>query len=154
MEWKTIEGYEQYEVSNEQGLVRNKKTGRILKQWKHKTGYLMVSLCKDGKKKNHSVHRLVAIMWIPNPDNLETVNHIDHNKENNNADNLEWMSRNNNAKDGSKMRATQKVYCVELDKTFDSIREAERLTGVAHVGDCCQGRRKTAGKMHWKYVES
>lgn len=151
MEWKTIQGYEQYEVSNE-GQVRNRKTGKILKQWKDKGGYLLVTLFRNGKQKWYLVHRLVAQAFIPNPNNLATVNHIDHNKENNSVSNLEWMSLEDNIRDGK----NKKVYCVELDQTFDSIREAERETGInnASISQCCKGRLKTAGKMHWKYVES
>lgn len=165
MEWKTIQGYEQYEVSNE-GQVRNKKTGRILKPGNNR-GYLQVLLCKNGKQKWFLVHRLVAIMWIPNPNGYPVVNHIDENKENNSVDNLEWCSYKYNINYGTcQQRKGQakkdsgnggkKVYCCELDQTFNSISEAERETGIWHqsIGRCCKGRQQTAGKMHWKYVES
>ena len=156
MEWKQIvvDGVEyDYEVSDEQGLVRNMRTGRILKARKNeKTGYILAMLYKNGKQKHFLVHRLVAIMWIPNPNNYDSVNHKDHNKENNNADNLEWMSIGDNVRDGR----SKKVYCYELDQTFNSMAEAERETGVRqpYISACCQGKQKTAGKYHWKYVES
>lgn len=165
-EWKTIEGYENYEVSTA-GQVRNKKTGKILKQWKNNRGYLKVNLCKNGKQKCFSVHRLVAIHFITNPHNLPEVNHINENKEDNSVDNLEWCTRQYNVNYGTgKERAgktmknkkihCKKVYCVELDQTFDSIGEAERKTGIRqqNIGACCSGKLKTAGKYHWKYVES
>ena len=159
MEWKTIEGYEQYEVSNEQGLVRNKKTGRILKQWESR-GYLQVRLYGDNGKKTCSVHRLVATAFIPNPNNLTDVNHIDENKLNNSVSNLEWLSHGNNVRHGTGItrRAktrNRKVYCVELDQTFNSITEASEETGVgcSHITECCQGIYKTAGEYHWKYVD-
>lgn len=163
-QWKTIEGYE-YEVSSE-GRIRNKKTGRILKPAKNSSGYLQVVLCKNGKKKSLFVHRLVADVWIPNPDNLPQVNHINENKEDNRVENLEWCTRQYNINHGtrgerqSKTRkekgsCCKKVYCYELDKTFDSISEAGRKTGATREGilRCCQGKQKTTGGMHWKYVD-
>ena len=148
-QWKTIQGYENYEVSSE-GDIRNKK-GKILKPGKNSCGYLYVVLYKNGKRKNFLVHRLVAIAFIPNPENKPTVNHIDENKENNDVSNLEWMTQ----AEQIEYSKTRKVYCVELDKTFGSIMEAERLTGVSYhcIGKCCQGKHQTAGKMHWKYVD-
>lgn len=92
-EWKDIRDYEAfYEVSN-YGLVRNKKTGRILKTADAGKGYLYVNLgkCDKGKTKNFKVHRLVAEAFIPNPKNLPQINHKDLNKQNNRVDNLEWV---------------------------------------------------------------
>lgn len=94
--WKDIEfNPEVYEI-NEVGDVRNKKTGRILKPRKNRNGYLQVILCKDGKRKTFLVHRLVAIAFIPNPENKRTVNHKDENKTNNCVENLQWMTDKEN----------------------------------------------------------
>src|SRR5699024_9812635 len=86
----TIEGYEHYWVSN-QGRVSNSRTGRFLKPNLNR-GYLQVTLSNKGVKINKYVHRLVGLVWIPNPDNKETINHIDGVKTNNHVDNLEWMT--------------------------------------------------------------
>lgn len=59
-------------------------------------GYPRVTLWYGKRKQTISVHRLVASAWIPNPDNLPEVNHIDGNRTNNRADNLEWVSRSAN----------------------------------------------------------
>lgn len=152
--WKTIEGYENYEVSTA-GNVRNKSTGRILKPYENGVGYLQVGLCKDGKRKKILVHKLVASVWIPNPHNYDTVSHINHDREDNSVDNLQWMSKSNCGKNTAKPKM-KKVYCYELDQTFDSIKEAGRKTGVAyqHIGEYCRGKRKTAGGYHWEFVES
>lgn len=102
-EWKDIERFEgKYQVSN-LGRVKSlaRKIGtsyhhdRILKQSKTKDGYLRVRLLdkKSALDMTQRVHRLVAEAFIPNPDNLETVNHKDGDKTNNNVSNLEWMDR-------------------------------------------------------------
>ena len=92
-EWRTISEFPKYEVSN-LGRVRNKKSLRILSPVLNKeNGYLQVPLC-DGAggrfwRKNH---RLVAIEFIPNPNNLPTVNHINFDKSDPRVENLIWMS--------------------------------------------------------------
>ncbi len=86
-EWKNIQDYENYEVSN-LGNVRNKKTGRILKSY-DKGGYAVIGLSKT-KGKIFQVHRLVCQAFILNPENKPQVNHIDKNGLNNNVKNLEW----------------------------------------------------------------
>ena len=109
-EWRDIKGYEGcYRVSN-YGRVKSisrlvnsspdKRTvpERILKQQVLRSGYMSVGLWKDSHFLRLPVHRLVAIAFLPNPDNLPQVNHRDGIKTNNNADNLEWCSRSENMK--------------------------------------------------------
>ena len=112
--WKDVVGFEDYyEVSNT-GKVRRKKgktvykDGRIarfsqtvLKPSVFKKGYLMVFLSVKSKKKAKSVHRIVAEAFIPNPENKETVNHIDCDKTNNHVSNLEWMTNRENTIHGT-----------------------------------------------------
>lgn len=106
--WKDIQGYEGlYAVSN-MGHVRSfadtnpiNRRNRILKPaFDGKGNYLFVGLHKDGKVKQVYIHRLVAIAFIPNPDNLPQVNHKDECKTNNRADNLEWCTRSYNSRYG------------------------------------------------------
>lgn len=80
--WKTIENYDDYQVSN-LGNVKSLKFGKekILKAGLIGNGYLQVSLCKNGIKNNWLVHRLVANAFIQNPYNLPVINHIDENKK-------------------------------------------------------------------------
>ena len=108
-EWRDVKGYEgNYMVSN-LGRVKslvgwngNKYTKRdkILNPYKQKVGQeycrLVVKLCKNGKKKDGKVHRLVADAFIPNPENKPNINHKDGNPLNNIASNLEWCTQREN----------------------------------------------------------
>lgn len=114
--FKDVEGYEgKYQVSNKgrvKSMAREIKNGpnksatrhlpeKILKNDIIRNGYAQVAFWKDGKKKNHLVHRLVAKTFLSNPQKLPDVNHIDENKINNQIDNLEWVSRKQNMNHGT-----------------------------------------------------
>ena len=109
--WRPVVGYEGlYEVSS-YGRVRSLDRydsknhfikGRILKLSDDGRGYLFVQLSSNGKVKKFLVHRLVAIAFIPNPDNLLEVNHRNEDKSNDNVDNLEWCTRKYNINYGSR----------------------------------------------------
>lgn len=92
--WKQIKNFKDYEVSDE-GEVRSLKYGKktILKGRLSKDGYIRYALRKDGKAYEYKAHRLVAEMFIPNPENKETINHKNGDKTCNNIDNLEWATR-------------------------------------------------------------
>ena len=106
--WVPINGYKYYEVSN-LGRIRSIshrtlkpyrfREGRVLAQSKVRNGYMRVSLTQEGKhKKSASVHRLVANAFVPNPENKKYVNHKNGNKEDNRAENLEWVTASENSK--------------------------------------------------------
>lgn len=87
--WQVINDYPRYEVSD-CGDVRIIKNKQILKKSVDTRGYYKVTLINDEGRKTLFVHRLVATAFVPNCNNLSQVNHIDENKQNNNANNLEW----------------------------------------------------------------
>lgn len=108
--WRNITGYEgYYQISNtgrvksmerfvkspSGGLLRLKE--RIRKP-SNVRGYWGVGLCKDNIKHGFLIHRLVALSFIPNPDNKKEVNHKDGNKQNNHVSNLEWVTSSENSK--------------------------------------------------------
>ena len=89
--WKILDNFLNYEISS-YGNLRNKTTNNTFNPC-IKSGYLGTSLKhNDGDVKPMKIHRLVALSFIPNPENKYSVNHIDHNKLNNNLSNLEWAT--------------------------------------------------------------
>jgi hypothetical protein len=93
--WKEIDDYDNYSVSSF-GRVRNDTTGKFLKAGIGTTGYYKVSLCKNGKGKTITVHRLVCNTFIDNPFNKPCVDHIDNNKLDNHVTNLRYASHTEN----------------------------------------------------------
>ena len=180
--WKDIEGYEGlYQVSNlgrvrslGRDIVRRTRygtmapyhiNGRVLKPLHSQGDYCYVHLFdKDGTSTNHKVHRLVAMAFVPNPDNLNEVNHIDEDKDNNRADNLEWCKHVDNCNHGtrnerSKTKRSKPVQQLDAEGNvvaeYPSTIEAERETGTNRyqIRMCCNGKYKTAGGYRWKFKE-
>lgn len=100
--YKDIPGFTKYEI-NKHGVIRNAKTHYVIAQRMNEYGYLYVELIDDnGKVCIRYVHRLVAIVFIPNPDSLPVVNHIDECSVHNSVDNLEWVTHKENANHGTR----------------------------------------------------
>ena len=153
-QWKKIDEFPIYSVSN-CGRVRNDMTGNVLLGGYDRDGYKQVTLSYNSKQYNRRICRLVAIAFIPNPENLPQVNHKDENKENDYAYNLEWCTALYNNNYGHRVSKTRrKVQCVETNKIYDGMRIAEEQTGVKHqfIYKACKNSNRTAGGFHWKYV--
>lgn len=128
--WTKIPGFENYDI-NECGQIRGwfHEEPFILKTKLDRYGYEQVQLTKDKKRYWVTVHRLVAITFVPNPNNLETVNHIDHNTTNNHYKNLEWLSRGDNTRDARGTRVVR----VDTGEVFKSIALAAESINVHKV---------------------
>tara|TARA_R110000772_G_scaffold58156_1_gene131690 strand:- start:17 stop:469 length:453 start_codon:yes stop_codon:yes gene_type:complete len=90
-----IQGFPNYLIYDD-GRVFNRKYNRFLDGTKNEFGYLSVGLSNGESRKLFKIHRLVALQYIPNPENKPDVNHIDGDKTNNNIENLEWATRAEN----------------------------------------------------------
>lgn len=196
--WKPIPGYEGlYEVSsygNVRSLPRTKSNGKgivaiagkVLKPYlnrhgeKAKYGYYLVDLNKNGKAKTITVHRLVALVFLPNPENKPEIDHINTIRTDNRAENLRWCDRyenyhnplsvekhkgekgwNHTSEAKARIRENQpnmrKIEQINLDgvviNIWDGIKLAARETGISqpNISNCCIGKRKTAGGYYWRY---
>ncbi len=179
-EWRDVVGYEgYYQVSNLGNVKR--KTSIVKSALLHLNGYktvkehimkpsvmnkyLSVRLCKYGVSKTKKVHRLVAEAFIPNPQNLEQVNHKDENKLNNRADNLEWCTCLYNQNYGTRKEKREHSQVKEIQKidvkthkvieTYFSLMNASKMNGLSFkaISRCATGKSKTSGGYIWRYVQ-
>ena len=165
-------GYPNYTITDDGRVfsLNYMHTGKKkeLKPQKNINGYNRMELSIEGKKKKFMVHRLVALAFIPNPDNLPEVNHKDENKTNNMVGNLEWCSIKYNNTYGTRLERVSKIQLNRKDKSrpvkqftkdgvfikeYPSMHEVERQTGFyySHIGKCCKGRYKQAYGYIWRY---
>lgn len=179
-QWKKILDFPNYSVSNS-GFVRNDRTGKIRALSLDTYGYPQTILTREGGiRKCAKVHRLVATAFIENPYNKPMINHIDGNKQNNSVNNLEWCTNQENQdhywrvidnEEHHKRRVESRkgkgllsdnpnakmVICVETQKIYNTLKEAEidtgtRYTDISQVCHKVKGR-KTAGGFHWEFVK-
>ena len=169
-QWADIDGFNgKYKIST-LGRVLSTNYARkgipvMLKVRTNNAGYCVVPLRKDGSQnsKNYLVHRLVAQAFVPNPDNMPIVNHLDENPMHNFAFNLEWTSRMENfhygtadeRKHRSMLRA---VYQCDKDgniiNRFESVYKAGETLGIKpqNITATLTGRQKTCGGFKFFYV--
>lgn len=189
--WKDIEGYEgKYQVSN-CGRVKSlgrfvEKKGQLPAYLRERIlsphilkGYKMVCLYSNNKGKTFSVHRLIANAFIPNPNNLPHIDHINTIRTDNRIENLRWVNRSMNMmneithkkrseywkektkKGGNVWVERKKRKVIALDEkynivhTFNTITEAATFINRNHANICvaCKDINKTCKGLHWQYVE-
>lgn len=168
--WKDIAWFEWiYKISNFGNIFNIIKQKSFMIQ-NHKTRYINTGLWKNWVVKYCSVHRLVALHFVSNPNNKTRVNHIDGDKHNNKATNLEWCTSSENIihswnvlwnivgfkkwKHPLAKKIIQLDICLNKINLFNSITEASEKTGIQRTGisACCLGNYKTAGGFIWKYI--
>lgn len=150
---RNVIGYEGLYSITSCGKVWSYKSKKFLKPFKVGHGYLRVQLCKNGISENKLIHRLVAEAYLPNPNNYDTVDHIDFNITNNCVNNLQWMSRHENS--GKKRNSRgEKIYCLENEKIYESQTQAAKELGLdqGNISRVCRGVLKQTGGYHFKFV--
>ena len=166
-------GYPNYSVTDD-GRVFSLNYGgsgekKELKQRKDKYGYFGVTLFNENGKKCLLVHRLVALAFIPNTDNLPQVNHKNEIKTDNRVENLEWCDAVYNLNYGTRNERVSKKHLNRKDqsikvkqftkdgafiKEYPSMMEVERQNGFysGHISKCCKGKLKSAYNYIWRYA--
>ena len=164
MELKEVEGFGGRYMVSPEGKVFSKVKGKIKESFISKTGYERVTLWYHGKQKKFSVHRLVAMAYIPNPNNYPMVNHIDGNKLNNNVSNLEWCDCSMNVQHAYRTglihphttRVRQLTLDGKLIREWESVKAAcdEYNLNHANIVTICNGKtnRKQSGGFRWEYA--
>lgn len=163
--WRKIRENGCFSVSDG-GEVRNDKTKKTLPQHKTYNGYLRVRI----KGKWYRVHRLVAEAFVDNKNGYKQVNHIDGDKRNNRAENLEWCTAKYNIAHAYKIglkkpcydniRKPKAVEQLDMDgniiNVFESTMDAQRQLGIdsASISHVCTGRQKTSHGYKWRYAIS
>lgn len=185
--WKDAFGYEGiYEVSN-LGRIRSldrevwngtnyhTKSGRILNTFKKPDGYVVTQLTKDGISKTVSMHRLVALTFLPKIENKDFVDHINTVRDDNRVINLRWVTRSENHMNditrrkrsdlalGSNNPNSKKVICLNTGEVFEYIKDAAKkynINSPSNITSCCKGRVKTVGRdvvtnegLVWMYLD-
>ena len=172
--WKIIPDYNGiYRVSS-MGRIqscRNKNGKIITNEWHDlklstRNRYQFVTLYNDSGRHQLLVHRVVASVFIPNPENKPQVNHIDGNRYNNNVTNLEWATQSENMLHSAHvlhegMFENRKKPVIQLSKSNNPIKlwasaaDAAKALGIkrTNILHCCKGRKcfKSAGGYHWQY---
>lgn len=171
---KNIDGFDGYLV-DDLGNVYSKKRKKEIMMVPHqqKTGYLLIGLRKNKKSYYKLVHRLVAQVFIPNPENKREVNHKDGNPKNNCVSNLEWVSPAENinhsykvlhrkgsmagkyGKDNPFSKIVLQIKDNKVIAEYYGTNEAERQTGIfcTNIVRVCNGKQKHAGGYQWKYKD-
>lgn len=165
-EYRPIEGHPMYLACSD-GYVINAKTGLVLKGEVHKkTGYVKVQLSDEShKQKHYLLHRIIASAFCEKEPQKIEVNHIDGNKLNNRAENLEWVTRDENLRHAYEnglmpnCTVSRKVIAINIETgeraEFSSIYTASKLTGISKGNICmaCKGDRPYAGGFYWQYKQ-
>lgn len=151
--WKKVVGYEdEYEISS-LGRLRNLKTKKQKCVSIDKDGYLRTTLCKNGKQKTMSIHRLVAQAFIPNSNKLPCINHKNEIKSDNRTENLEWCDIRYNNRYSKAKKVLQFDLNGKFIKEWDAVRDIVRELNynIESIIGCCNKKYKTSYGFIWRY---
>ena len=171
--WRELEGFSKYKFSNT-GKVWSKSSNKEMSLKAKCCGYVKLTLVNDEGKSCHMLgHRVIALSFIPNPENKPTVNHINHNRADNRVENLEWATiseQNYHSKKPSKevtrLRGSRAVWRCSLDgkklEYYKTLRDAEDWVfenkgskkANCHISAVCLNKRNTAYGFKWKHDTS
>lgn len=140
------------------GEVFSIKSKKVLKGRPTPVGYLRVALYDKGTVKYKSIHRLVAEAFIPNPDNLPQVHHIDGDKTNNHVSNLMWVTAKENSADpirNQRLSKKVRIWKGDFSKVYDSVRQASTELNIwrSNISAILNGRQKTIHGYHAEYYK-
>ena len=154
--WKICSEFPNYEVSNHGNL---RHIHGEMRKFRYIKGYAYVCIRANGKYRNLRVHRLIAKEFIPNPENKPCVNHKNGKKEDNRIENLEWCTPSENelhkcrilGKKSIPPKIMKSIICVETQTCYPSVKSADESFDInyRHIGEVANGKRKTAGGLHW-----
>lgn len=171
--WKELEEYSNYKFSNT-GKVWSKHYKKFLSVKPRQDGYIVLSLRNnEGKRKFPLAHRLIALAFIPNPENKPTVNHKNHNRADNRVENLEWATITEQnihlrkpSTEVTRLRGSRAVWRCSLDgeklEYYKTIRDAAKWLldnkgvegGWKNISAVCLNKRKTSHGFKWIYDTS
>ena len=141
------------------GTVNGHIKEHIVPQQDNGHGYQTVSLTKFGKTRKEYVHRLVAMAFIPNPENKPQVDHINTDKADNVVTNLRWVTQSENNKNELTLarmiinsKLSKRVRCIETGEEFISTQEVARKFGKKGIRDHLMGKNKSYCGYHWEYI--
>lgn len=149
---KDIKGYEGIYGITSCGKVWSYRNEKFLTPRANWCGYLYVNLSKNGKYKSYKIHRLVAEAYIPNPDNMSEVDHIDSDKTHNYLNNLQWITHRDNSRKGRNKPILQFTLDGKFVREWECANDVGREARV-NIGFCLSGKYKSAYGFIWKYKE-
>lgn len=173
--WKVIPDYPKYKCSSN-GRIKSEYSNKCLKTFDNGKGYRKLYLKNEAGKKSFYVHRLVAELFVDNPEGKPCVNHIDNNPSNNTSENLEWCTKKENTawmiKQGRNKRtekwlenlhkSQEKIYkpVIAIGILTGNILEFPSVNKVKEYGfepscvsNCCNGKRKSHSGYLWEFAQ-
>ena len=155
--WMDIPHYEgRYQVSNK-GRIFSLLSNKVLAVRQDEDGYMRVSLnTVEGKRKTERIHRLVALAFVPNPENKTEVNHINCIRNDNRAENLEWVTHAENNAYTSKCgnKSNKKIKCIETGEIFNTSTEAAKVNGgdSGNIRTAARNPKRSVNGFHYIYI--